>query len=466
MTVLLGVVALSGGITWAGNPDALSGAIFTTVEDGSRVNANIYESLQDVYLDGGPGINAPVDAAGLPMGDYYFQVTDPSGHELLSSDHISCRMVHVNEYGVISHVYPGTNYEWQKGHWEPVPCQHEQGVDIDHADEGAITVQLFPYDKTPNNGGVYKAWMTPVDEYIGDPNLVPEHHSDWVNGEGWAPGDFHGFVPSHSKTDNYKAKPKPHDVKQYAYVLKFHDANGNFVFDEGDAWVDSWSITITEPIQTCNDWFTPVDLCLHPGIWTIEEDCPVCTLETVVYVNDVMQSHYPDASPSVTFEVPENEDFFIEIEFGNIGLGQVEACKAYDRDGDGVADPDEPWIKGWQMQIEGINVFGEIYGPAVQTTGADGCTVFADLVPGEYTVTELIPSTGGWTSTGATSQPVTIVSLLEENHIFGSLETALFTNYCEDYADFDTKGYWHNKNGLSELTEADVVLVNVFVLYV
>ena len=56
---------------------AVSGAIFTTTENGSVVNANQYDSKCAVYLDGGPGPNAPAKAAGLPDGDYYFQVTDP-----------------------------------------------------------------------------------------------------------------------------------------------------------------------------------------------------------------------------------------------------------------------------------------------------------------------------------------------------------------------------------------------------
>ena len=44
----------------------LSGAIFTTLVDGARVNANLYEAKEDVYLDGGPPQNAPASAAGLP----------------------------------------------------------------------------------------------------------------------------------------------------------------------------------------------------------------------------------------------------------------------------------------------------------------------------------------------------------------------------------------------------------------
>lgn len=68
---------------------AVSGAIFTTLSNGSAVNANIFSAKCDglgVYLDGGPGPNAPQGAAGLPDGDYYFQVTDPSGKTLLSTD--------------------------------------------------------------------------------------------------------------------------------------------------------------------------------------------------------------------------------------------------------------------------------------------------------------------------------------------------------------------------------------------
>ncbi len=49
----------------------LSGAIFTTDVTGVPVNLNHYAAKEDVYLNGGPGINAPDDAAGLPAGTYY-----------------------------------------------------------------------------------------------------------------------------------------------------------------------------------------------------------------------------------------------------------------------------------------------------------------------------------------------------------------------------------------------------------
>lgn len=148
----------------------LAGAIFTTVEDGSRVNANIYDAREDVYLDGGPGDQAPAGAAALPAGDYYFQVTEPAGKVLLSEDPIFMRRVRVSDDGVIV-----------------AASHHATGVDVDHAAQGALTVQLMPYAETPNNGGVYKVWMTPVRQYRD------------------GRGNF-GFIHSWSKTDVFKVR--------------------------------------------------------------------------------------------------------------------------------------------------------------------------------------------------------------------------------------------------------------------
>src|SRR6266581_847524 len=84
----------------------VTGAIFTTDSTGTTVNGNIYDHCCDVYLNGGPGPHAPCTAAGLPNGDYYFQVTDPSGATLLSTDAITARQVTVAE-GIIT-AYDGT----------------------------------------------------------------------------------------------------------------------------------------------------------------------------------------------------------------------------------------------------------------------------------------------------------------------------------------------------------------------
>src|SRR6266403_825104 len=174
----------------------LSGAIFTTIADGSIVNANVqYQSKCEVYLDGGPGPNAPVGAAGLPAGDYYFQVTDPSGKKLLSTDPVSNRRFTVSSAGIIT-AYTGSGGP-----------PHPTGL---NPNDGAVTIQLAnntcptDYLDTPNNGGVYKAWVTPVGDgtlagggFVGDPTLVDNPCGN---------GCFHGFIPARSKTDNFKVK--------------------------------------------------------------------------------------------------------------------------------------------------------------------------------------------------------------------------------------------------------------------
>ena len=142
---------------------SLSGAIFTTTVNGSAVNANIYAAKQDVYLNGGPNNNG----GHLPSGDYVFEVTDPSGHTLLSNDDIAEREVHVDSNGL---------FDSYLGH------SHLTGHDDS---SGAVTVALFPFDTTPNQGGEYKVWLTREVDYS------PGH------------GAF-GFVNSDSKTDNFK----------------------------------------------------------------------------------------------------------------------------------------------------------------------------------------------------------------------------------------------------------------------
>ena len=182
----IGALALAAGIPVSAH--APSGAIFTTLPDGSEVNFNIYDAKEDVYLDGGPGIGAPQTAAGLDDGTYVFQVTEPSGRTLLSTDPARCRRFTVSG-GIITGVVPASG------------CEHLTGLDVDH---GATTVQLMPYDDTPNPGGEYKAWVVTVEDFLlGCAELGVSNGLNVVDC-GRSPGNSHGFIPRHSKTDNFK----------------------------------------------------------------------------------------------------------------------------------------------------------------------------------------------------------------------------------------------------------------------
>jgi hypothetical protein len=182
---------------------AFAAAIWTSLSDGSEVNFNIYAAKEDVYLNGGPGKGAGTNAPGLPDGDYIFMVTDPSGRTLLSSDAAECRQVHVTD-GVFSNVIPSA-------------CQHATGS----APVGT-PVQLWPYADTPNNGGVYKAWLTPSAEY-----LCSDLAADCDLG-------IFGFVPSHSKTDNFKVGPEvPNEID-----TRFHK-DGEVIDGMAIEWSDT-----------------------------------------------------------------------------------------------------------------------------------------------------------------------------------------------------------------------------------
>ena len=212
----------------------VSGAIFTTTANGSVVNANQYSSKCAVYLDGGPGPHAPASAAGLPDGDYYFQVTDPSGQVLLSTDPVSNRRFHVS--GGLVTAFTGTGGP-----------AHPTGIDQDHGAQGAITIQLAnsscPNDflDTPNTGNVYKVWATPVASFLGDPANVDNACGN---------GCFHGFRSSQSKTDNFKALSAPSATFSFTIQMQFND--GHTTYPD----VLGWGITVQDSLGVSNHYTT------------------------------------------------------------------------------------------------------------------------------------------------------------------------------------------------------------------
>lgn len=206
---LLGAIAgfmlLSGSVVQAAG---IQGAIYTSLEGGGAVNANLYDAKEDVYLNGGPSNYPQCNGGELEDGDYFFQVTNPSGSVLLSSDDIQERKFRaaggaIDEYlGGTHHVSPNTD-----------GC-------------GGISIQLYPYDDTPNNGGVYKVWITRVAEY--------------------APGTAnHGFSGA-TKTDNFRIREQStEDPFGTLNAYKFYDANANGIWDGDELPIEGWLIRLS-----------------------------------------------------------------------------------------------------------------------------------------------------------------------------------------------------------------------------
>ena len=459
-----------------------SGAIFTTTPDGAIVNENVhYEGRHYVYLDGGPKQNAPAHAAGLDEGFYVFQVTNPSGKILLSRDPARCRIVHVNAEGVIDQLMAPTdqsvadpdgntvffytaattdNWEDSGNHKSYVdePChvpgpepdsapgtdapipdisgvgRHDTNPDVDHNDVGAIVAQLMPYGLTPNPGGVYKAWMTPIQAYVdvkgADLNAIP---TPLPKGQqrphecfDFCAGADPGFVPSnrYTKTDNFKVTEQfPAEIR----VRKFHDLDGDGIWDEGEPEIGvdqcvlldgtltdcaeggGWPYDFTEPLHSgltkTDTFFTPfTHVAAVPGTYTAEEFHLNGWTQTAAYLNGDPSTGagfvYDNGDPAkaVSVDVAASAPGEVhEIVFGNFQNVSVTACKYEDFDGDG--DKDEA-IAGWTVHLT-------IDGTIVETesTGEDGCYTWTDLGPlpegSYYDAEEHVPA--GWTPTSPTA---------------------------------------------------------------
>ncbi|MFN1550068.1 hypothetical protein [Vibrio natriegens] len=266
----------------------LDGAIFTTTPLGDIVNENVrYQSKEEVFLDGGPGPQAPRTAAALPEGLYYFQVTDPSGKCLLSStlesadtnggtcyedvkikgknaknaeafyaEPLSCRLFYFDgEDGVtfINDSYTMTQEVKVRGKMETqstvVECRHQLGSEYLEIDPSAMpdgeTIQLFPFANTPNSGGVYKAWVSTA----ASVEAACESSPDWNEGieTGENCNGFFGFIPRNSKTDNFKALTATPPPNFDIALRSFHDKNLNCQYDPlVDEIIPAWELGVRD----------------------------------------------------------------------------------------------------------------------------------------------------------------------------------------------------------------------------
>jgi len=195
------------------------GAIFTTKIDGTTVNGNVYEAKEDVYLNGGP---QNTNANGLPNGTYYFQVTDPSGSTLLSTDDAACRQMIVAN-GVVSG--PAGSCPHATGNFNPA--------------NNSTTVQLVPFDDTPNPGGEYKVW------------LIAQTSSTTIDG---TDARVLHFLNSDAKTDNFKVRGNSQTPPVAIYGSKFYDVNANGSWDANEAPIAGWRIEKVPPTSADVDF--------------------------------------------------------------------------------------------------------------------------------------------------------------------------------------------------------------------
>jgi hypothetical protein len=101
--------------------------------------------------------------------------------------------------------------------------------------------------------------VTPVEDFDGDPAEVD---NDCGN------GCFHGFLPSKSKTDNFKVNSAA--TFCLSVEKQILDSNGNL----GPG--ANWLMSVTDPLDVTNNYFTGADghllVCgLAPGSYSVTE---------------------------------------------------------------------------------------------------------------------------------------------------------------------------------------------------
>lgn len=435
--VFLGIlgVLVAGATALAAS---LSGAIFTTTPDGGIVNENVrYERKIDVYLDGGPGPNAPQTAAGLPDGNYFFQVTDPSGAVLLSENPAKCREIRAQDGVIVELVSIGRTYgngpkttqcsiqdppNPPSGPGTAGPSgRHDTNVDNDHWPP-AIVVQLMPFFDTPNPGGVYKAWVIPTSRYVangGNPEAIPQPYK--VKGKQVGYQRDPGFGPPRDqvKTDNFKVKEvvPPSEIT----VRKFHDVDGDGIWDAGepeigiDQCVDGngnivtcpggWPYDFTSPLDggtLTERFYTPyTHLAALPGTYSACELMLAGWAQTALYIDGVQQTTALCGSVQVVASEKHT------IVFGDTRPGKVSGQKFIDYDADGVQDAEDvcpsvasdpvnnPGCAGITVHLVGTDNLGN---PVNRTTVTDenGLYEFAGVMPGTYTYTVTVDEPPGF----------------------------------------------------------------------
>ena len=212
------VTAILAVLAMATIASAYTGSIFTTLGGGTTVNGNVYDFKADVYLNGGPQNQ---NSAGLPDGFYFFQVTDPSGATLLSTDNAVCRQLQVVD-GVIAGAAASPSF--------PSACLHDNGSF--NPANGSTPVQLIPFLDTPNGGGEYKVW------------LIAQTNTTTIS------GSVIFFNNNDAKTDNFKVKELEEctsNCELNGLIIsgdKFYDTNGNGTQEAGEPGIPGWKIVL------------------------------------------------------------------------------------------------------------------------------------------------------------------------------------------------------------------------------
>lgn len=357
----------------------VSGSI-ATVDSGSTAR-QVFAHREDVFLAAG-SLSSPCRAVDyLPDGKYYFQVTDPSGRVLLSTDPVAERGVTVRS-GVLSS-YDGTTHAIDGRN----PC-------------GSLAVGLMPFADAGTRKAAYVVWLTPAARFEGSTSVA-----DPVCGQGC----FHGFRPEFSRAFAFRVEDKRSCEPTFCVSgLKFEDRNGNGVQDGNEPGLLGVEIRVTNENGV-----------ILPGLSASDGTFRICGLTAgdAFRVSEVAPFGYSQTAPpdgSIAKRVfAKDLGYIIEVcngDVGNLAFGNrlvpnaIGGSKFEDLNANGVRDPGEPGLPGVLIALTPT----DFQPPTVPrlTTDAAGNFLFTNVSPGNYRLSEVVPT--GFTQTAPASGTIAV----------------------------------------------------------
>ncbi len=430
--------------------ESISGAIYTSNIDGSIVNQNHYDDCDNVYLNGGP-INE--NGPSLPVGEYYFQVTTPSG-DLLSTDDVRNRRILVSVAGGAGRVsgslpdpefpllFPG----------------HQDG--LVNGTNGSLPVLLGGLDKlgndvrfaqTTNPGGEYKVWITRVSDYE-------------LN---------NGFQPGSTKTDNFNCdRHNAGPPQQIISGVKYNDVDGSGTFTIGDLPIEGWEIIVNG--EDANGPFSYSTFTDGLGAWSaLLDEGSDFVIEEVGQVGWVQTGPLDGATAGPATALngewsgTVGSGAISEVNFFNRSQSNYSGAKYNDLNGNGSRDGGEPGIAGWSVRIQGTSG-GDPVDVTVQTNANGDFDIWLDEGT-TFDINEVQQT--GWLQTDPTNGETAGDATADVNrHWTGTVGVddnagILFGN-IETFSIEGDKYYDANVNGGRDLLEVGVAGVRIVVTWI
>ena len=450
----------------------LPGAVFTSTFDGTKVNGNIYDDCEDVYLNGGPQNQS---FSGLPDGVYVFKVTNPSTGVLLSTDDAKYRQVWVQGERIYG-VPPADKLQFGA-----VPGDPLHALGLPNPANTSLPVQLWPFNETPNPGREYKVTVYRVTDAAGVP-LVDADGVPFVT----VAGLEIIATQDDAKSDNFKCihpGDDPEDVPPPVILtgLKYYDANSNGVYDgETESWVGRPVVTISVTFTDPADPLAPplqlsTETSEFDGTWsfvvpqgstfTACEAVPAGYIQTGPLPGDSVANAVADSGQCWTGNVADPEAVdpiaVAGLNFGNVDHVRVSGVKYYDANANGAQDETEVGIAGFRILLSITNPDGTTAGILVVTDEAGAWSYDTLRVGSSVTVSEVLPL-GHWLQTapvdGATLGALATASggSWEALDVRQPITALDFGNLCLGAGGGHTLGFWSNKNGQKLFDAADL----------